>query len=100
MLIFAINRHIVKYSNSHKYTNTCIYSVGTKLNTSFGTKLKIKSTTDLYYNILFVCQLGHNMLIFAIIGYISKYGNSRKYINTFVYAVGTKLNTLYRTKQK
>ena len=32
MLIFAIIRHIIHYGNSHKYNNTCVYGVGTKLN--------------------------------------------------------------------
>ena len=39
-LIFTIIRNIFKYKNSHKCTNTYFYTVGTKLDISFGTKLK------------------------------------------------------------
>ena len=73
--------------------------MGTKVNTSYGTKLKYNQPLTCT-NLLLGCGTGCNMLNFVVTMCIVKCFNRYVLINTFVYAVGTKENTSYRTKLK
>ena len=75
MLNFVIATHIVKYCNSYSQTNTFFYTVGTKVNNSYGIKLKYNQPLA-FMNTLLVYLTELNVLNFAITRHIVKYCNS------------------------
>ena len=73
--------------------------MGTKVNTSYGTKLKYNWPLT-FINTLLVCLIHINMLNFVVTMCTVKCCNRFILINTFVYAVGTKINNSYGIKLK
>ena len=71
----------------------------TQVNTSYGTKLKYNQPLTCTH-LLLGCGTGCIKLNFVVTMCIVKCCNRYIFINTFVYAVGTKVNTSYGTKIK